>query len=110
MRNRPTRFYSDKQEKRVAKDLGGKQTPNSGATPWVKGDVVTDRFVIECKTATKEKQSFSIAKKWLKALPEEAFSNGKPYWALAFDFGDGDEYYIIDKKLFKELQNTLEEE
>ena len=110
MMNRPTRFYSNKQEKRVAKDLGGKKTANSGATPWVKGDVITDKFLIECKTATSQKQSFSIAKKWLKAMPEEAFADGKPYWALAFDFGDGDEYYIIDRKLFKNFKNFLESE
>ena len=110
MTNRPTRFYSNKQEKRVAKDLGGKKTANSGATPWVKGDVITDKFLIECKTATSQKQSFSIAKKWLTALPEEAFADGKEHWALAFDFGDGDEYYIIDKKLFKNFKNFLESE
>ena len=28
----PTRYYSSKQEKAVAKAIGGKQTPNSGAT------------------------------------------------------------------------------
>ena len=107
--NKPTRFYSSKQEKRVAKALNGKTTPNSGATPWVRGDVITDKFLIECKTATKEKQSFSIAKKWLTALPNEAFSDGKPYWALAFDFGDGEEYYIVNKRLFKQIQELLEE-
>ena len=110
MPNKPTRFYSNKQEKRVAKDLGGKQTVNSGATPWVKGDVLTDKFLIECKTATSEKQTFSIPKKWLQALPEEAFADGKDYWALAFDSGDGNEYYIINKKLFKQLKEVIENE
>ena len=28
----PTRHFSSKQEKAVAKAIGGKQTPNSGAT------------------------------------------------------------------------------
>lgn len=110
MPNRPTRFYSKKQETRVAKELGGKRTPNSGATPWVKGDVLTDRFLIECKTATSEKQTFSVPKKWLKALPEEAFADGKDYWSLAFDYGDGNEYYIIDKKLFKRFKEFIESE
>ena len=32
---RPTRFFSDKQEKKVAKSLGGKQTANSGATDFI---------------------------------------------------------------------------
>lgn len=33
---RPTRFYSNKQEKQVAKAVGGRKTANSGATPFVK--------------------------------------------------------------------------
>ena len=110
MPNRPSRFYSKNQEKRVAKDLDGRRTPNSGATPWQKGDVTTKNFLVECKTAMTEKQTFSIPKKWLKALPDEAFACGKDYWALAFDYGDGNEYYIIDKKLFKQVKEVLENE
>lgn len=33
-RNFSTRYYSDKQEKAIAKAVGGKQTANSGATLW----------------------------------------------------------------------------
>lgn len=32
--NRPTRYYSKSQEKRVARQLDGKRQPNSGATPF----------------------------------------------------------------------------
>ena len=49
-----TRHYSKKQEKRVAKNLGGKVNANSGATGFYKGDVRTDYLLVECKTATKE--------------------------------------------------------
>ena len=38
--NKPTRFYSNKQEKKVAKTLGGKKVANSGATAFHKGDVI----------------------------------------------------------------------
>lgn len=107
---RPTRFYSNKQEKKVAKTVGGKQTPNSGATAFVKGDVLTDQFLIECKTTTGEKQSFSIQKKWLQKNEEEAFAMGKPYSALAFDYGDGVQHYVINERLFKKLVNYLKEE
>lgn len=106
--NRPTRFYSDKQEKKVVKEIGGRQTANSGATPWAKGDVLTDQFLIECKTATSERQTFSIPKKWLEKMREEAFSMGKPYSALGFDYGGGEMYYVISEKLFKQLVETLE--
>jgi len=102
---RPTRWYSNRQEKAVAKAIGGKQTANSGATDFSKGDVATDNWLIECKTATSEKQSFSIKRDWLKKNKEEAFSMGKDYNALVFDFGDnGERYYIVDERTFKLLK------
>ena len=105
--NKPTRFYSNKQEKKVAKALGGKQQSNSGATAFNKGDVVTDEWLIECKTATSEKTSFTIKKEWLNKNREEAFAINKSYNALAFDFGDsGERYYIIDEKTFKLLMEA----
>jgi len=101
---RPTRWFSTKQEKAVAKEIGGKRTPNSGATPWVKGDVIKDDWMLECKTSTAPKSSFSIKKDWLEKNKEEAFSTGKSHSALCFDFGDnGDRYYVIDEKTFKEV-------
>ena len=100
----PTRFYSSKQEKQVAKAVGGKKVANSGATAFEKGDVTTDNFLIECKTCTTEKKSFSIKKEWLEKNKEEAFEMGKSYSALAFNFGpDTENYYVIDERLFKKL-------
>ena len=37
----PTRHFSKLQEDTVAKAIGGKRTPNSGATPWSKSDVLS---------------------------------------------------------------------
>ena len=107
---RPTRWYSNKQEKQIAKAVGGKQVANSGATTFNKGDITTDMFLIEAKTCTKEQSTFTIRKEWLKKNQEEAFAMGKPYSALAFDFGDGEQNYVISEKLFKKLQNFLENE
>lgn len=107
-----TRKHSNKQEKTVAKRLGGKKQPNSGATAFRKGDVCTEQFCIECKTATKEKQSMSIKKEWIDKLIEEAFAMGKPNWALAFNFGglyNSENFYIINERLFIILQKYLEE-
>lgn len=107
---RPTRFYSDKQEKKVAKAIGGRQTANSGATAFSKGDVVlAGLMLIECKTVTKEQKSFAIKRDWIEKNREEAFSMGTPYSTLAFDFGDGEQHYIIDETLFKKLVNYLKE-
>lgn len=106
-----TRFYSDRQEKQIVKKIGGKQTSNSGATSFSKGDIRTKQFLIEAKTVTTHKDSFSIKLKWLLKNKEEAFAMNKPYSALAFNFGpDEKNYYIIDEKLFKELVKYIEED
>lgn len=108
-----TRKYSKAQEARVAKTTGGKRQPNSGATMFRKGDVVTDDFLVECKTATTERSSFSIKKEWLDKLREEAFGMNKTYCTLCFNFGglgNNQNYYIIDEQLFNQLQNYIREE
>lgn len=107
---RPTRFYSSKQEKAVATAVGGRQVVNSGATAFSKGDVQTDDFLIECKTSCSEKQAFSVKREWLDKNDEERFAMGKSYSALAFDFGTGKRYYIIDEKLFVKLTELLKKE
>lgn len=105
-----TRAFSRKQENKVAKMVNGKVVSNSGATAFNKGDVRTDKILIECKTCTKEKESFSIKKEWLTKNKDEAFAMGKQYSVLAFDFGDGENYFILDKNLFKKFVNYIEEE
>ena len=109
--NKPTRFYSNRQEKAVAVSVNGKKVSNSGATAFNKGDVLTDLFLLECKTCVKEQKSFSIKKEWLIKNKEESFAMRKDYSALVFDFGDGGErYYVIDERLFNILQRLLKEE
>jgi len=103
----PTRWYSNKQEKQVAKIVQGKQTANSGATAFSKGDVRNDDWLIECKTLTEPKKSHSIKKEWLEKNAEEAFAMNKPYNALAFDFGDGENYFIVDARTFKKIVDIL---
>jgi len=108
--NKPTRFYSSKQEKVVAKVVGGRQVANSGATSFAKGDVTNDEWLIECKTATTAKASFSIQREWLIKNKDEAFAMGKNYNALCFDFGpDTNRYYIIDEKIFRKVLQYFKE-
>lgn len=108
----PTRYYSKQQEKKVAKKLNGKRTANSGATAFQKGDVVTGNWLIECKTRTKDCNSFTIKEDWLLKNEEEAFAMGKNNSALCFDFGPSanKRYYIISERLFEVLKNYLEGE
>ena len=105
-----TREFSSKQERRIAKNFDGKVVANSGATRFNKGDVRVGDVLIECKTATKEKDSFSIKKEWLKKNKEEAFEMGLSYSAIAIDFGSDEDYFIIDKELFRMLLEKISEE
>lgn len=100
-----TRKFSSRQEKYVAKQLGGKVQPNSGATPFFKGDITVGKdWLIECKTQLTDKKSISIKKEWLEKLEEERFAMRRTNMALAFNFGpDQENYFVITEKTFKQL-------
>lgn len=102
---KPTRYYSTKQEEHIAQSLGGKRTPNSGATPFYKGDVTLDNWLCECKTKTSDSTSISIKKDWLDKLLQESLMMGKDNVALVFNFGPSSDknYVIIDEATFKDL-------
>lgn len=107
----PTRYYSKKQEDAIAKKLGGARVKNSGATAWAKGDVNLDKWLLEAKTRMTSSASISIQKEWLEKNNKEALFMGKPYSALAFNFGpDQPNYYIIDESLFETLVSVLDNE
>ena len=109
--DKPTRFYSKKQEDAVAKSLDGHRNANSGATDFVKGDVSTSDFLIECKTKTSHSESISVKKEWITKNAQEALFMGKPYCAVAFSFGpDEPNYFIIDNTLMQYLLEKLREE
>lgn len=103
-----TRYFSNRQEKHIAKELGGRKTANSGATAFSKGDVSLDSWLIEAKTKTTPSKSITIQKEWLEKNAEEAFAMQKQYNALAFSFGEihnDKQYYIIDEETFKHFLN-----
>lgn len=50
----------------------------------------------------------SIKKEWIEKNRQEAVFMGKPYTAVVFNFGPGEEnHYIIDEWLFQELVEYL---
>lgn len=105
----PTRYYSKRQENSIAKKFDGERVKNSGATPWSKGDINLDSgWLIEAKTHTTTRKSMTIQKEWLDKNQKESLFMGKPYNALAFNFGpDEPNYYIIDENLFELLVQEL---
>ena len=106
-----TREASSRQEKAISKAIGGRRTSNSGATKFDKGDLKTEKFLIEAKTCMTPKNSFSIKKEWLIKLKEEQYAMSKMYSSLCFDFGDEkDRYYILDENTFNYIKDFLESE
>lgn len=106
-KNFSTRYYSDRQEKKVARAVKGRKTPNSGSTPYVKGDVLNELFLLECKTHMSPTNKFTIRKEWIDKNREEAFQMGRKYDAIVIDFGDGENHYLINQKLFLKLLEYL---
>ena len=97
-------------ESLVAKRLGGKQQPGSGAIAGAKGDITLDtkyNFLIENKASSGK--SFSLPKDWLYKISREAIASERVP-ALAFQFTDSqgrsdrqDRFVIIPEWLFQEL-------
>lgn len=106
---KPTRYFSKKQESKVAQNLGGNRNLNSGATPFQPGDVSVDSLLlVECKTKTKDSDSMSIKKDWLEKNLQEAVFSGKKYSCVAFNFGPNQKnYYILGEDLFCEFLEYL---
>lgn len=105
---KPTRFYSDVQEKAVAKAVNGRKTSNSGATAYDKGDITTDKVLVECKTKTKSSNSITIQKEWLEKLRDESTYMKKPFYSLFFNFGPNEpNYVIIPEGLYLQLLDKI---
>lgn len=108
-----TRYFSDLQEKSVCKDIEAVQQPSSGSGHFRKGDVIQYdvSLLVECKTCTSDKDSFSIKKEWILKNKEEAFTQRMSKSCIAFNFGPNQpNYYVIDSNLMKLLIEKLKEE
>ena len=104
MRNKEsTRYKSNQQEKRLAKNIGGRQVIGSGSTPFLKGDVTTSDLFIEAKTKATESKSITVKKDWLEKAKKQSYSMRKRDYAIAISFGDGKDYYVIEDTLMEEL-------
>ena len=99
-----TRYQSNIQERRISSHFAdGKQVIGSGSTPFLKGDVITEDFFIECKTKVKPSSQITVKKEWLEKAREQAYQMRKPDYILALSFGDTKDYYMITPQLFHEL-------
>ena len=104
-----TRCLSKHHEETVAKYLHIHRQSNSGATPFAKGDLADDDWLIECKTKMQPANSFTVPLDWLKKNDEERRQMQRMYSALAISFDQGENsYFIIDQKTFREMKEALD--
>ena len=106
-----TRYFSSKQEEYISKLLGGKKVAGSGSPHFCAGDVITDDWLFECKCPMTERQSFSIKKEWIDKNERERMDLQKPYSSLVFQFEpDGENFFVVREKLFKEMLDRFQAE
>jgi hypothetical protein len=80
--------HGNKSEKRVAKKLGMKQTPASGALPGAKGDMKNSEYLMEAKSTINS--SMQLQKGWLDKIQKEAMAiNRVPAVTISFVVGSG---------------------
>jgi hypothetical protein len=92
---------SKKHEQRIAKAVGGQTTAASGAFWSRKGDVRSQKFLIEHKWTGKKSKTIQSAE--LKKITNEAIMDGRtPVFGIHLD---GEDYVILLETDFLELTN-----
>lgn len=109
MRKQSTKDRSKKSEKQVAKMLGGRVQPASGALPVLalKRDVSTKHLLVEDKTTLKG--SYSIKKAdWEKLRAQAILQGKKPVYSVNFEQEPPRRVFVIDEALFVHLMKLYE--
>lgn len=116
-----TKKFSNMQEKRIAKKLGGKTQPASGALPIasLKSDVkVTDskdwKVLVSAKTSMVKnyqagKRSFTLKKEWLEEVKHQAFEGGYDFGVVSISFDNRKDFYIVEDVDFENMLKALKE-
>lgn len=97
------------QEARAAKDYNGKRTPGSGNQWFKKGDVISQDYLVECKTTTKASYSLKaedLSKHWRQTLAENPLL--MPVFEVEFS-EHGVTCIVLDKHDFMELVNHMKD-
>lgn len=89
---------SQKQEKSVAKKFNARLTAASGALWGMKGDVRSDKYLIECKTT--EKDYYILTAKVWEKIQEEAIQDHMRTPLMVIDLKDKDRYVVFRPKDF----------
>jgi len=82
------------------KERGLIPTPNSGATPFIKGDGQDEEWLVEYKS-TASLQYILKAKDWNKVEKEALLAHKKP--RMEIEMGDGNYLIILAREDYDEL-------
>ena len=75
--SKPTKYYSERQENRIASYLGWETVVGSGATPTKPGDIYSDQWLGECKTHIKRTTKITFKLDHWEKIRKEAQSKFK---------------------------------
>jgi ribosomal protein L37AE/L43A len=106
-RSKSTRKQADRQEKRVARNLGARQTIASGQTPIDKGDVRAENVRVECKYT--DKKSFSLKAEDLQKIANAAQGEQIPLFYVEFR-EHGQAYYVVPEGWFTQLLEVFNDQ
>lgn len=93
------RRRSQKQEKSVARDLNANLVVASGSMWHLKGDVRSDKLLVECKTT--EKTYYSVTSKTWEKIEEEALRDKDRIPLLIVDLEDRDRLVVFNPNYFE---------
>jgi len=107
--NAGTNAHGKKSEKRVAKSMGARLHPNSGAMRGAKSDASLPKFRMEMKSSTTKTVPIDMA--WLVKIAHEALAhNQAPVVVVSFVDPRGEprmkqyaEWVMMPKAVFQEL-------
>lgn len=106
--NKSTTRHGNYSERRVAKALGMRTTPGSGALDGAKSDAYSREFRMESKSTIHE--SIALKRSWLTKIHNEARSTGRePALSISFVYPDGSEknygdWVLIPRSTFEDLK------
>lgn len=103
-----TKRKTQKREREIASEIGGRAVPASGAFLGSPGDVKNDAWLYEVKQT--EKKSYSLSLKVLRKMTQEAFSvDRKPILLVSFEEGVArDEFVVLPRRIFDEMVEDIE--
>ncbi len=101
-----------KAEKKVAKRMGARLRPNSGAMEGAKGDMTLGNFLIEAKST--QAGGINLQLTWLRKIVREVRTTGQdPALVILFTDVEGNprrdgEWVAVPRKVFERLVEGLE--